>query len=149
MTNDELQTLVESISLTYFNRTFEHRAFFNSRLKTTGGRYHLASHDIDFNQKILTYFGEDTFIGVIKHELCHYHLHLMGRGYQHKDRDFKQLLNQTGGLRFVPDVRELDGSIKYNYQCDTCGSTIHRMRKLNTRRYGCAKCKRGRFHLVG
>lgn len=145
MTNEELQDLVESTSLTYFGRPFLHRAYFNARLKTTGGRYHLQSHDIDFNEKMVTYFGEETLIGVIKHELCHYHLHLMGKGYQHKDREFKQLLAQTGGLRFAPNVREVDGSINYTYQCDTCGGKIHRMRRLNTKRYGCAKCKKGRF----
>ena len=28
----------------------------------------------------------EELIGIIKHELCHYHLHLEGKGYQHRDR---------------------------------------------------------------
>lgn len=35
---------------------------------------------------------------IIKHELCHYHLHLRGMGYKHRDADFKTLLAQVGGV---------------------------------------------------
>lgn len=77
-----LQQLVEQISLEFFDRPFKHQATFNPRLRTTGGRYHLRSHDLDFNLQVLETFGMSEFIGVIKHELCHYHLHLANRGYQ-------------------------------------------------------------------
>ncbi len=40
MTEAQLQKLVEEISLKFFRRPFRHRAIFNKRLKTTGGRYH-------------------------------------------------------------------------------------------------------------
>jgi hypothetical protein len=49
MNEQELQRLVEHISSTVFRKPFRHRASFNRRLKTTGGRYHLGSHDLDFN----------------------------------------------------------------------------------------------------
>ena len=39
MNNDELQNLTETISKQYFNKIFEHEAYFNNRLRTTGGRY--------------------------------------------------------------------------------------------------------------
>ena len=104
MTNQELQALVEKISHDSFRQPFRHNARFNRRLKTTGGRYHLKSHDLDFNPILFEKYGEVELIKVIKHELCHYHLHLAGRGYQHKDLEFKQLLKKTGGSRFAPKL---------------------------------------------
>ena len=42
----------------------------------------------------------EELIGVIKHELCHYHLHIEGKGYQHRDADFRELLKRTNSPRF-------------------------------------------------
>ncbi|HCY6141845.1 TPA: SprT family protein, partial [Staphylococcus aureus] len=51
MNNDKLQRMVENLSEEKFGRTFQHRAYFNKRLRTTGGRYLLKSHDIEINPK--------------------------------------------------------------------------------------------------
>ena len=91
MTDEELQRLVEQLSLTAFQRPFTHQATFNRRLRTTGGRYLLATHNIEINPRMIT-AGQDALAGIIKHELCHYHLHLTGKGYMHRDHDFKVLL---------------------------------------------------------
>lgn len=139
MTNEQLQQLVQEISLTYFKRPFLHRAYFNQRLKTTGGRYHLNTHHIDINKKVLDVFGMDELVGVIKHELCHYHLHLLQKGYQHKDKDFKALLKQVGGSRYVKNVQ-----LEYwhlVYQCTGCGIKMTRKRHFNTMKYVCAICQ--------
>lgn len=97
MTNAELQQLVEKISMQSFHKPFLHKAYFNPRLRTTGGRYMLRSHDIDINRKYLDEHGLDELIGIIKHELCHYHLHIEGKGYKHGDQEFKSLLKKSGG----------------------------------------------------
>lgn len=137
MTNQELQALVEKISQESFRRPFCHKASFNCRLKTTGGRYHLKSHDLDFNPVLFEKYGEVELIKVIKHELCHYHLHLAGRGYQHKDLEFKQLLKATGGTRFAPKLV----TEKYHvYSCEKCDQEVKRRRKLDTKRYVCGNC---------
>ena len=81
MTNEELQRLVEDISWEYFKRKFEHEASFNPRLRTTGGRYLLSSHNIEINKTYYEMMGLDELIGIIKHELCHYHLHLLNYEY--------------------------------------------------------------------
>ncbi|HDD3747353.1 TPA: SprT family protein [Staphylococcus aureus] len=49
MNNDKLQRMVENLSEEKFGRTFRHCAYFNKRLRTTGGRYLLKSHDIEIN----------------------------------------------------------------------------------------------------
>ncbi|MGO3610410.1 SprT family protein [Enterococcus devriesei] len=138
MTNQELQVLVEKISQDSFRQPFCHKASFNRRLRTTGGRYHLNSHDLDFNQLVYEKYGTAELIKVIKHELCHYHLHLAGRGYQHKDLEFKQLLKQTGGSRFAPPLAAATYQV---YQCKSCQQKIKRRRKINTTRYVCGSCQ--------
>lgn len=39
MNNRELLELTRKISNSYFNRDFKHKIKFNSKLRTTGGRY--------------------------------------------------------------------------------------------------------------
>lgn len=137
LTNETLQELVKTISLTDFARPFKHQATLNSRLRTTGGRYHLNSHDLDFNPKVFERYGITELVNVIRHELCHYHLHLLGKGYQHRDADFKKLLKQTGGSRFVRPLVEQSPENYHQYQCQACQTLILRKRKINTKRYGC------------
>ncbi|AQP54313.1 SprT family protein [Vagococcus penaei] len=137
LTTEELQKLVEETSLEYFHQPFKHQAVFNSRLKTTGGRYHLTDHHLDFNPKVYEKYGLSELIGVIKHELCHYHLHLAGKGYQHRDTDFRKLLKQTGSPRFVKSlVNESEQKI-YVYSCQKCAKIIKRRRRVNVKKYGC------------
>ncbi|SDZ13385.1 SprT-like protein [Evansella caseinilytica] len=149
MDNDQLQKLVESISLEYFQKPFLHKAFFNFRLRTTGGRYSLQSHNIEINPKHLEYFGDDELIKIIKHELCHYHLHLEGKGYQHKDREFKHLLKVVGGARFCQTIPGSRQPLKklHLYQCKNCGIQFKRKRQFDVSKYVCGKCK-GRIKKV-
>lgn len=142
MNNQTLTQLVQQISLEFFKRPFTHQAVFNKRLKTTGGRYHLNDHHIDINPLLLN-VDEEILYGVIKHELCHYHLHLQGKGYRHADQDFKKLLEAVGGLRFTPRLQQS----KYCYRCKDCRQEYFRMRRLDVRKYACGKCA-GRLQLT-
>ncbi|WP_017729386.1 SprT family protein [Halalkalibacterium ligniniphilum] len=142
MNQSELQKLVEEISLKYFQRPFKHVARFNGRLRTTGGRYLLQSHDIEVNPKQLEAFGEEGIIGIIKHELCHYHLHIQKKGYRHQDKDFKALLKKVGAPRFcevVPGTRNQLKSI-HLYACQSCDLIYQRKKRIDTTRYVCGKC---------
>ena len=147
MTNAELQQLVEKISMRSFHKPFLHKAYFNPRLRTTGGRYMLRSHDIDINRKYLDEHGMDELIGIIKHELCHYHLHIEGKGYKHGDPDFKGLLKKVGGPRHcssLPSVKTRKRLLLYI--CSKCGWDFERKRKINTTKYVCGRC-RGKLRL--
>src|SRR5690625_5022479 len=99
LTNKDLFNLVNELSLRYFDKPFKHEAKFNYRLRTTGGRYIPMKKVIEINPKYMVEL-EEEFIGIIKHELCHYHLHIEGRGYKHGDKEFKELLTATGSPRF-------------------------------------------------
>ncbi|WP_160725736.1 SprT family protein [Bacillus sp. USDA818B3_A] len=145
MDQQELQGLVEKISDDFFEKPFLHKASFNSRLRSTGGRYLLGTHNIEINKKYLEQLGEEELIGIIKHELCHYHLHLEGRGYQHKDQEFKILLKKVGAPRFCNQLPEKKSKRTVRkilvYQCTNCQLTYQRRRSINTSRYVCGKCR--------
>lgn len=148
MTNEQLQQWVERISTQHFGRPFLHRATFNERLRATGGRYFMKTHHIEISRRHYDTYGLDEVEKIIKHELCHYHLHLMKKGYRHQDSDFKQLLKKVGGSRYC---QSLPGSKKpqpprYMLQCKECNIQYLRKRKMDPARYRCGKCN-GRLQL--
>ena len=143
MNEHELQNLTEEISLTSFHREFTHKITYNKRLRSSGGRYLLQTGNIEINPLVEQELGLEALIGVIKHELCHYHLHQTGGGYRHRDADFKRLLHQVGGSRFVERMKEPN----FIYECTACHHRYPRMRKMNTNRYVCGKC-RGKLILL-
>jgi SprT-like protein len=141
MNDKQLQQLVEEISRSLFHKPFRHQAVFNPRLRTTGGRYLLRSHNIELNRSYYEEHGLNELVGIIKHELCHYHLHLEGKGYQHKDRDFKDLLKNIGAPRHCTPLRLMKKEeYKYTYSCTSCGQAYKRKRAMNVNRYVCGKC---------
>lgn len=145
MDNNELQNLVESISIEVFHKPFLHKATFNNRLRSTGGRYLLKTGNIELNKKYYEHFGKKELIGIIKHELCHYHLHLEGKGYKHRDKDFRLLLKQVGAPRFCSSLPGSRSERKSHrvlvYECKECTQVYSRKRKINTMRFVCGKCK--------
>lgn len=148
MTEQELQKLVEAISLEYFKRPFLHQVKINRRMRTTGGRYHLSDHHLEINAHFLAPQYRKELIGVIKHELTHYHLHLTMRGYRHRDSDFKVLLARVGGSRYAPDIGlQRKKTPNYVYSCQKCDRTFYRVHRLNLQQYVCGNCG-GRLKLV-
>ena len=143
MNEHELQQLTQEISRTSFHREFTHKITYNKRLRSSGGRYLLKTGNIEINPLVEQELGLEALIGVIKHELCHYHLHQTGGGYRHRDADFKRLLHQVGGSRFVERMKEP----AFLYECVDCHHRYPRMRKMNTNRYVCGKC-RGKLILL-
>ena len=143
MTNEELQQLVKNISLNVFHKPFVHEAYFNKRLKTTGGRYMLQTHHIQINPISLELHGLEELEGIIRHELCHYHLHIEGKGYKHRDKDFKELLKMTNSPRFCANLvstKRTSKRISHVYGCVSCGLLYRRKIRLNTNKYRCGKC---------
>jgi SprT-like protein len=143
MTDEELQDWVEELSLSRFGLPFRHRAVMNTRLKTTAGRYVLRDHRIELNPKYLEAHGRDVAEGIILHELCHYHLHLLGKGYRHRDRDFREWLDRVGGLRYAPPLPSVKRRREYKVRliCESCRKIYLRRRKIDVKRYVCGFCR--------
>ena len=151
MDDEQLQQWVERVSLQYFALPFRHKASFNGRLSATGGRYFTKSHNIEISSKQLEAHGIDEVEKIIKHELCHYHLHIQKRGYKHRDPEFRALLNHVGGSRYCTPIPGVSGSrvepYRYKLECKACGMQYLRKRKVNAQRYACGRC-RGRLKLL-
>ena len=143
MNEHELQQLTMEISRTSFHREFTHKITYNKHLRSSGGRYLLKTGNIEINPLVEQELGIEALVGVIKHELCHYHLHQTGGGYRHRDADFKRLLHQVGGSRFVERMKDPN----FLYECTACHHRYPRMHKMNTNRYVCGKC-RGKLILL-
>lgn len=136
-----LYDLVNELSLKYFNKPFKHDVYFNYRLRTTGGRYIPGKKVIELNPKYILEFGETELIGIIKHELCHYHLHIEGKGYKHVDKDFKKLLYKTGAPRHCRPLPSSKDRVKHIYECINCSKVYHRVRRINLNKYRCGNCR--------
>ncbi len=129
---------MQQVSQEDFGLPFRHQAFWNKRLKTTGGRFFPKDGHLDFNIKMYRAFDELTFRRIVRHELCHYHLYYAKRGYKHQDADFKRLLKQVDGLRYAPALPNL--KYRYVYHCMACHQTYPRQRRMNVQRYRCGEC---------
>lgn len=142
MKDEELQELIEGVSLDAFGKPFIHIAKFNKRLRTTGGRYMLSDHSIEINPLVLEVYGIEELVGIIKHELCHYHLHIEGRGYRHRDADFRDLLKYTSSPRFCRPLSMGNRKAQpiHVYECASCKQLFNRRRKMDVEKYRCGKC---------
>lgn len=140
---EDLQNLVQKVSrdffevLPYIQTTFKHSAYFNNRLRTTAGRYFINQGNIELNPKYYEKYGLEGLISTIKHELAHYHLHHMGLPYKHRDKEFIALVKIVNAPMHAKPMRQY----KYVYTCATCGVSFHRMKKINTNKYRCGKCR--------
>lgn len=141
MDKEALHHWVNSISEQWFGKPYPDEVMMNNRLRTTGGRYIPKYRRIELNPKYLKELGEEEFVGIIKHELCHYHLHVEGKGYQHRDRDFRDLMQKTDSPRHCTPLPSKVQDRKHKYQCQSCEATFNRVRRVDLNRYRCGRCK--------
>ncbi|CDQ21490.1 SprT-like protein [Halobacillus karajensis] len=141
LTEDELQDWTDKLSKKYFDKPFMHEVYFNSRLRTTGGRYIPSKKVIEINPKYVVELDGAELEGIIKHELCHYHLHIEGKGFSHRDPEFKALLKKTGSPRHCSPLPSQQRERLHHYVCAKCGQSYKRKRRVDTKRYRCGKCK--------
>ena len=142
-----LTDYVKQVSIGDFGKPFKHKAQWNTRLRSTGGRFFPKDGHLDFNPKVYQELGIEVFCKIVRHELCHYHLYFEGKGYQHKDLAFKQLLKEVDGLRFVPPLSSSNQKPSLVYACQSCQQIYQRKRRIDTKRYRCGLC-RGKLLLL-
>lgn len=62
-----LTDYVRQVSLEDFGLVFKHEAFWNQRLRTTGGRFFPKDGHLDFNPKMYEAVDELTFRKIVRH----------------------------------------------------------------------------------
>ena len=139
MTNQELQRLVEHISLESLV-SFSSSSLVQCQAADTGGRYQLKDHSIEINPKMLTDYGEATLVGIIKHELCHYHLHLAGNLDNTAHGRFENCCNRSvvavcTGTKIVQPNHAAG-----NCMCQHCGQKYYRARRIDVSKMVCGRC---------
>lgn len=134
-----LTDYVKKVSEEDFGKPFRHRAVWNSRLRSTGGRFFPKDGHLDFNIKLYEEFGQEIFRRIVRHELCHYHLYFEKKGYRHQDTDFKTLLQKVNGLRYAPKSQKEEASY-HIYCCQKCGQQYPRKRLVDTKKFRCGRC---------
>jgi SprT-like protein len=148
LNEEELHHLVNELSQKFFKKPFSHDVRYNQRLRTTGGRYIPSLGRIELNPKYAVEMDRNEFCGIIKHELCHYHLHIEGKGYKHGDREFKELLRATGSPRYCKPLPSSFSRYKHQYTCSKCRHIYKRVRKIDLNKYRCGKCKGQLEHTI-
>lgn len=143
----KLRELVNRLSLDFFNEPFRHYVTYNYRLRTTGGRYIPSKKTIEVNPKYVVEMSESDYIGIIKHELVHYHLHIKGKGYNHGDESFKQLLKTTGSPRYCKPLSSTKRRVKHMYICSSCNYVYKRIRRVDVTKRRCGRCS-GRIEMM-
>jgi len=138
---DTLRELVNQLSLDFFHKPFMHEVRFNHRLRSTGGRYLPFHKVIELNPKYVVEMERQEFIGIIKHELVHYHLHIEGKDFGHRDKEFKELLKKTGSPRHCKPLPSTIKKYKHVYICKKCDIIYKRVRRINLEKYRCGKCR--------
>lgn len=137
----ELHQLVNDISVLFFDKTYPDTVKYNYRLRTTGGRYIPTKRLIEINPKYCNEMDYEEVEGIIKHELCHYHLHIEGKRYNHGAPEFKKLLKKTGSPRHCQPLPSFKQKGKYTYRCKNCSQVYKRIRRIDVKRYRCGKCR--------
>ena len=133
-TNDDLMRITQGLSQSLFGRTFKGEVCWNSRLRTSAGRYSRRHSRIDINPKYIEHYGEDSLTDTLKHELIHYHFPSAGHG-----PTFAREAQRIQCSRFC---RPLPGrKVRYLYQCQGCGLKFPRQRRIDVKKYRCGICK--------
>ena len=102
----------------------------------------LSDHSMEINPLVFEIYGMEELVGVVKHELCHYHLHIEGKGYRHRDADFRKLVKGN----IFPKVLQAayykgnKSRVFLLYKCKSCGLEYKRKRRMDIRKYRCGKC---------
>ncbi len=159
-----LTQLTQRISMERFHRPFVHQIAFNARLRACGGRYFPKTGHIEISWHHYLNFGLEEVEGIIKHELCHYHLHQQGLPSGHRDQTFKALLAAVGAPRYcrvLPPNQSNSGKnsknrksrakenvsqgkrepYRYRVVCNGCARYALRKRKMRIDRFRCGKCR--------
>lgn len=130
----DLQPLLQRLSLELFDKPFLGRVHFNSRLRTSAGRFLASSQTIEVNPAYVRANGEAGLIDTLKHELIHYHFPRAGHGPSFRAEAARVKCN-----RFCSP---LPGTApRLRYICRKCGLVYLRRRRVNVERMRCGKCR--------
>ena len=78
---------------------------------------------IAISKSLLEYYSLENIEGVIKHELCHYHLYKKGGNFSDGDKEFEDELKRIGSHSTCTLSR---AGMMYTVKCSCCGKTVRK-----------------------
>lgn len=125
--------LTRSLGLFYYRTVYNSGEFVREPIK------------IVISKQLTEHYSLENIEGVIKHELCHYHLYKMGGNYSDGDKEFEDELKRIGShsTRTLTRAGEVHKCI-----CSCCGKVVRTTgskatatRTINSRISKCCKAK--------
>lgn len=130
----------DRLNLERFQGVLPHNKLrFSRTAARTHGRINFKTTEIMISLHMYEQFGWPAVENTLLHEMTHVLLHMQGRHDRHT-KVFWQEFQRRGGIRDRIDVKPRNAHV---YACPTCGTEIHRMRRLKRPwLYSCRRCDR-------
>lgn len=143
-TEEELKRLADELSKRHWGKPCTIPVSWNGRLKKTMGRfmYHerLGKREalrIELSKFAAQTLNEATWISVLLHELCHYHLFIAGQPFEDGHPRFEQELRRVGAATSHTIRLPQQG---YKLFCSQCERPLGVRKRINTAHYRSACC---------
>jgi SprT-like protein len=160
--NELLRDLANKLSQRFWQKDCPIPVVWNGRLSKAMGRF-LFSHKgkkhlplrIEMSKHAAQFLTDDLFNAVLLHELCHYHLFVLGMPCDDHHPVFEKELRRVGAISTNTVQIPQKG---FQLFCSQCKKSIGTRTRINTARYlsGCCKAKiikksiwRGQFSFSG
>ncbi len=143
---EQLELLANQLSLQHWKKTCDIPVVWNGRLRAAMGRFAYTTKGkqriplkIELSKYAAQHLNKDTFISVLLHELCHYHLFIEGKPFHDHHPQFEMELVRVGAISThtvqVPQKA-------YELFCSHCQKPLGKRKRINTKNYLSACCQR-------
>lgn len=142
---EALQALTNELSWQYWNEPCPIPVTWNGRLKRTMGRFIYGSNRqkqtnprIEMSKHAAKYLDNATFVAVILHELCHYHLYRQNQPFADHHPFFEKELRRVGA---ISTNRVHLPQKAYELFCTSCQQSLGTRKRINTHHYRSKCCQ--------
>jgi SprT-like protein len=140
-----VEGLANKLSLHFWNHPCTIPVVWNGRLTSSMGRFIFSIKGkiripvkIELSKHAAQFINRDIFIGVMLHELCHYHLCRLGQPFDDHHPVFEKELARVGAISTntvqIPQKA-------FQLLCSKCNKSIGVRKRINTKNYRSACCK--------
>lgn len=144
LTNQQLGMLAQQLSQTYWQAPCTIPVVWNGRLSTTMGRFFYLTQKkkrtavrIELSRKAARHLDRETFIKVLLHELCHYHLFKQGKPFSDHHPVFEAEIKRVGAISTNAIKLPQKG---YKLYCAKCQAFLGIRKRFNPAHYASACC---------
>lgn len=125
---DELQDIANELAIECFLTSLNIPVVYNTKLKNAMGRFGADNKGMRIELQPMTEYTLETFIGVLKHELCHWYCYINNKPYNDGDEYFENHIKRIN----APSTNEIEAYTRL--QAFACSNmNCNNPKKLYTR----------------